>query len=163
MLGTKSSTTSACKFWGSDTGCRQGKRCSYLHDWASLEDRNNRCFLCSSTAHRKADCPTRAVGESTNPTGGSGGGGPKGKGNGKNKSKTKPGGEESAASTKGKGNGNGAGSSTPQSSSGLQEASLKAMQGTGAPSSAESVAGSTTSKPESLATEKELREKWRAC
>ena len=123
---------------------------------ASLEDRNNRCFLCSSTAHRKADCPTRAVGESTNPTGGSGGGGPKGKGNGKNKSKTKPGGEESAASTKGKGNGNGAGSSTPQSSSGLQEASLKAMQGTGAPSSAESVAGSTTSKPESLATEKEL-------
>ena len=156
MLGTKSSTTSACKFWGSDTGCRQGKRCSYLHDWASLEDRNNRCFLCSSTAHRKADCPTRAVGESTNPTGGSGGGGPKGKGNGKNKSKTKPGGEESAASTKGKGNGNGAGSSTPQSSSGLQEASLKAMQGTGAPSSAESVAGSTTSKPESLATEKEL-------
>ena len=156
MLGTKSSTTSACKFWGSDTGCRQGKRCSYLHDWASLEDRNNRCFLCSSTAHRKADCPTRAVGESTNPTGGSGGGGPKGKGNGKNKSKTKPGGEESAASTKGKGNGNGAGSSTPQSSSGLQEASLKAMQGTGAPSSAESVAGPTTSKPESLATEKEL-------
>ena len=147
MLGTKSSTTSACKFWGSDTGCRQGKRCSYLHDWASLEDRNNRCFLCSSTAHRKADCPTRAVGESTNPTGGSGGGGPKGKGNGKNKSKTKTGGEESAASTKGKGNGNGAGSSTSQSSSGLQEASLKAMQGTGAPSSAESVAGSTTSKP----------------
>ena len=157
MLGTKSSTTSACKFWGSDTGCRQGKRCSYLHDWASLEDRNNRCFLCSSTAHRKADCPTRAVGESTNPTGGSGGGGPKGKGNGKNKSKTKTGGEESATSTKGKGNGNGAGSSTSQSSSGLQEASLKAMQGTGAPSSAESVAGSTTSKPESLATEKTLR------
>ena len=156
MLGTKSSTTSACKFWGSDTGCRQGKRCSYLHDWASLEDRNNRCFLCSSTAHRKADCPTRAVGDGTNPTGGSGGGGQKGKGNGKNKSKAKTGGEEPAASTKGKGNGNGAGSSTPQSSPGLQEASLKAMQGTGAPSSAESVAGSTTSKPESLATEKEL-------
>ena len=156
MLGTKSSTTSACKFWGSDTGCRQGKRCSYLHDWASLEDRNNRCFLCSSTAHRKADCPTRAVGDGTNPTGGSGGGGQKGKGNGKNKSKAKTGGEEPAASTKGKGNGSGAGSSTPQSSSGLQEASLKAMQGTGAPSSAESVAGSTTSKPESLATEKEL-------
>ena len=156
MLGTKSSTTSACKFWGSDTGCRQGKRCSYLHDWASLEDRNNRCFLCSSTAHRKADCPTRAVGDGTNPTGGSGGGSQKGKGNGKNKSKAKTGGEEPAASTKGKGNGNGAGSSTPQSSPGLQEASLKAMQGTGAPSSAESVAGSTTSKPESLATEKEL-------
>ena len=70
--------------------------------------------------------------------------------------------ESSSTTTKGKGTGNGnggVGSSTPQSSStqsGLQEASLKAMQGTGAPSSAESVAGSTASKPESLSTEKEL-------
>ena len=70
MLGTRSTTTSACKFWGSDTGCRQGKRCSYLHDWASLEDRNNRCFLCSSTAHRKAECPTRTNGDSIAPVGG---------------------------------------------------------------------------------------------
>ena len=166
-LGTRSTTTSACKFWGSDTGCRQGKRCSYLHDWASLEDRNNRCFLCSSTTHKKADCPTRTAGDSTAPagvSGGSGGGGgtQKGKGNGKSKSsKGKTGGEErSGNGSKGTGKGDGQQSSQQQQQSqqqaGLQEASLKAMQGTAAPSSAESVAGSTTSKPESLSTEKEL-------
>ena len=43
-----------------------------------------------------------------------------------------------------------------QQQAGLQEASLKAMSGAAAPSSTESVAGSTTSKPESLSTEKEL-------
>ena len=162
MLGTRSTTTPACKFWGSDTGCRQGKRCSYLHDWASLEDRNNRCFLCSSTAHRKADCPTRTTGDSTAPVGGSGSGGgggtQKGKGIGKNKSsKGKSGGEERSGNGSSKGKGEGQQSQQQQSQqAGLQEASLKAMSGAAAPSSTESVAGSTTSKPESLSTEKEL-------
>ena len=164
MLGTRTTTTPACKFWGSDTGCRQGKRCSYLHDWASLEDRNNRCFLCSSTAHRKADCPTRTTGDSTAPVGGSGSGGggggaQKGKGIGKNKSsKGKSGGEERSGngSSKGKGDGQQSQSQQSQQQAGLQEASLKAMSGAAAPSSTESVAGSTTSKPESLSTEKEL-------
>ena len=163
MLGTRSTTTPACKFWGSDTGCRQGKRCSYLHDWASLEDRNNRCFLCSSTAHRKADCPTRPTGDSTAPVGGSGSGGggggtQKGKGIGKNKSsKGKSGGEERSGNGSSKGKGEGQQSQQQQSQqAGLQEASLKAMSGAAAPSSTESVAGSTTSKPESLSTEKEL-------
>ena len=164
MLGTRSTTTPACKFWGSDTGCRQGKRCSYLHDWASLEDRNNRCFLCSSTAHRKADCPTRTTGDSTAPVGGSGSGGggggtQKGKGIGKNKSsKGKSGGEERSGngSSKGKGDGQQSQQQQSQQQAGLQEASLKAMSGAAAPSSTESVAGSTTSKPESLSTEKEL-------
>ena len=164
MLGTRSTTTPACKFWGSDTGCRQGKRCSYLHDWASLEDRNNRCFLCSSTAHRKADCPTRTTGDSTAPVGGSGSGGggggtQKGKGIGKNKSsKGKSGGEERSGngSSKGKGEGQQSQSQQSQQQAGLQEASLKAMSGAAAPSSTESVAGSTTSKLESLSTEKEL-------
>ena len=154
-------STPACKFWGSESGCRLGKKCGYTHDWQSLPDRASRCFVCSALTHKKQDCPARAVGDKA-PTGGSGGhGGQKGKGNGKTKSK-KGGEESSSTTTKGKGNGNGnggVGSSTPQSSStqsGLQEASLKAMQGTGAPSSAESVAGSTASKPESLSTEKEL-------
>ena len=153
-------STPACKFWGSEGGCRLGKKCGYTHDWQSLPDRASRCFVCSALSHRKQDCPARTVGDKA-PTGGSGV--TKGKGNGKSKSKK---GEESSSTsssttTKGKGNGNGnggVGSSTQSSStqSGLQEASLKAMQGTGVPSSAESVAGSTASKPESLSTEKEL-------
>ena len=90
MLGTRSSTTTACKFWGSDTGCRQGKRCSYLHDWASLEDRASRCFVCSSLHHKKMDCPVRPSAESFQTEGGSGqgqgrGGGPPKKGDGKTK------------------------------------------------------------------------------
>ena len=149
-------STPACKFWGSEGGCRLGKKCGYTHDWQSLPDRASRCFVCSALSHRKQDCPARTVGDKA-PTGGSGV--PKGKGNGK--SKSKKGEESSSTTTKGKGNGNGnggVGTSTQSSStqSGLQEASLKAMQGTGVPSSAESVAGSTASKPESLSTEKEL-------
>ena len=149
-------STPACKFWGSEGGCRLGKKCGYTHDWQSLPDRASRCFVCSALSHRKQDCPARTVGDKA-PTGGSGV--TKGKGNGK--SKSKKGEESSSNTTKGKGNGNGnggVGSSTQSSStqSGLQEASLKAMQGTGVPSSAESVAGSTASKPESLSTEKEL-------
>ena len=158
-------STPACKFRGSESGCRLGKKCGYTHDWQSLPDRASRCFVCSALTHKKQDCPARAVGDKA-PTGGSGG--QKGKGNGKTKSKK--GEESSSTTTKGKGTGNGnggVGSSTPQSSStqsGLQEASLKAMQGTGAPSSAESVAGSTASKPEvSVYGEGVDGEKWQAC
>ena len=96
-LGTRSTTTIACKFWGSDTGCRQGKRCSYLHDWASLEDRASRCFVCSSLQHKKMDCPVRSSVESPPTEGGSGqgrGGGPPKKGDGKTKQYHNKGGKE---------------------------------------------------------------------
>ena len=83
-------STPACKFWGSEGGCRLGKKCGYTHDWQSLPD----CFVCSALSYRKQDCPARAVGDKA-PPGGSGG--QKGKGNGKTKSKK--GGEESSSTT----------------------------------------------------------------
>jgi hypothetical protein len=46
-----------CKFWGTEQGCRRGERCTFAHEWGSLE-KHSRCFACSSTAHRKKDCPT---------------------------------------------------------------------------------------------------------
>ena len=56
-----------CSFWGSESGCRYGKNCRLEH--VMLEDRNSRCWNCSSTAHRKADCPFLSrEGESTQPT-----------------------------------------------------------------------------------------------
>ena len=90
-----SSSTSgmmACKFWGSEAGCKQGKACKFEH--ANLEDARDRCWNCSSTTHRKASCPYKTGGQSGDPSkpgpgppGGSGGGGGKG-----GKSKTTPGG-----------------------------------------------------------------------
>ena len=87
-LGTRPTTTAACKFWGSEAGCKQGKACKFEH--ASLEDARDRCWNCSSTTHRKASCPYKTGGVSGDsskpgqaPPGGSGKGG---------KSKTNPGG-----------------------------------------------------------------------
>ena len=49
--------SSPCKFWGTPTGCRHGKRCSFLHN--TLPDQAERCFVCSSLEHRKSSCPYR--------------------------------------------------------------------------------------------------------
>ena len=46
-----------CRFWGTDEGCRRGEKCTFAHAWGSLE-KSSRCLLCSSTKHRKKDCPT---------------------------------------------------------------------------------------------------------
>ena len=46
-----------CRFWGTDEGCRRGEKCGFAHAWGTLE-RSSRCLLCSSTGHRKRDCPT---------------------------------------------------------------------------------------------------------
>jgi hypothetical protein len=53
----KEGAKAPCRFWGTDEGCRQGEKCGYAHDWGSLE-KSSRCLLCSSTGHRKKDCPT---------------------------------------------------------------------------------------------------------
>ena len=150
-----SPSTTACKFWGSEGGCRLGKRCSFTHDWQSLPDRASRCFVCSALTHRKQDCPARPAGDKA-PTGGSGGQDTMGHGRG---SKGTKGGKKGKGDTKGDKNGKGNGVSGKEES--LKEASVKALQGSSpsqetsttssaaAPSSAPSVAGS-------LASEKEL-------
>ena len=76
----------ACRFWGSDKGCKHGKECKFLH--GQLEDQAKRCFYCSSPEHRKNECPHRDPSQSTSSKliGGSGksdgvaGGGGKSKG-----------------------------------------------------------------------------------
>ena len=149
-----STSTTACKFWGSEGGCRLGKRCSFTHDWQALPNRASRCFVCSALTHRKQDCPARPAGDKA-PTGGSGGQDAMGHGRG---SKGTKGGKKGKGDTKGDKNGKGTGVSKEES---LKEASVKALQGSSpsqetsmtssaaAPSSAPSMAGS-------LASEKEL-------
>ena len=95
-LGTRSTTTAACKFWGSEAGCKQGKACKFEH--ASLDDARDRCWNCSSTTHRKASCPYKTggmSGDSSNPGQGPPGGSGKG-----GKSKTNPGGAPGGKSGK---------------------------------------------------------------
>ena len=67
------STSSPCKFWGSEAGCKFGKACKYDHP--VLGDQKDRCWICSSTQHRKLDCPAKGMTPH-----GSGGSGQDGKG-----------------------------------------------------------------------------------
>ena len=151
-----SPSTTACKFWGSEGGCRLGKRCSYTHDWQSLPDRASRCFVCSALTHKKQDCPARSVGDKA-PTGGSGGGQDT-MGHGRGSKGTK-GGKKGKGDTKGDKNGKGNGVSGKEES--LKEASVKALQGS-SPSqetsmtSSAAAASSVPSVAGSLASEKEL-------
>ena len=85
-----------CKMWGTETGCRFGQKCKFVHE--ELGDKNVRCWTCSSTQHRKAECPHRSQD-----------GGPKGKGQGKAKGGAK--GKEAKGSP-----GEGQGRQTPKES-----------------------------------------------
>ena len=60
----------ACKFWGSDDGCRLGKQCRFVH--GELEDKNRRCWLCSALSHRRSECPLNSQTASKKLEGGSG-------------------------------------------------------------------------------------------
>ena len=79
----KPGRTPACKFFGTDDGCKKGQDCTYQHDWSTLDKKGPpRCWTCSSTKHSRRDCTVRAM-----TTGGgtpdAGGKGKKGGGKGK--------------------------------------------------------------------------------
>lgn len=44
-----------CKYWGTEKGCFRGKECKFSHP--ALRDGIERCWICSGTGHRKAECP----------------------------------------------------------------------------------------------------------
>ena len=69
MLDTASKP---CRFWGSESGCKHGRSCKFQH--GVLADQAKRCFCCSSTEHRKQDCPYKESQPSTSSSmvGGSG-------------------------------------------------------------------------------------------
>ena len=73
------SATKVCKHWGTELGCRFGKQCRFEHP--PLADQSSRRWLCSSSKHRKNECPHRgdgqlptAMGGSETPVKGKGGG-----------------------------------------------------------------------------------------
>jgi len=64
------------RYFMSDKGCKAGKSCKWQHDWDSLNDKSERCFICGSKEHRKNDCNLKpAMGKKPGePGAGSGGG-----------------------------------------------------------------------------------------
>lgn len=56
---SSSGTTLCCRAWGTEGGCRFGRDCKFTHDWAGLEDKSSRCWICSGVGHQKALCPFR--------------------------------------------------------------------------------------------------------
>ena len=74
-----------CRHWGTEQGCRYTKQCRYDHP--VLPDASSRCWLCSSTLHRKNECPYKSSSQLLN--GSTGGSGDQGGEKGKGKSKTK--------------------------------------------------------------------------
>ena len=91
MMTVPGNKLRTCHFWGSKEGCKMGSQCRYGHDWTEVEDKQARCWNCSSSQHIKPDCPyrSRQDGQSRSSIGGSTGGefgkGNEGKGDGKGK------------------------------------------------------------------------------
>ena len=56
----------ACRYWGTQTGCKKGDQCAFSHSWDGLV-KQDRCFVCSGEGHFSKDCPTRK--EKEKPTG----------------------------------------------------------------------------------------------
>ncbi|CAE7359300.1 RE1 [Symbiodinium sp. CCMP2592] len=65
--GSKATTQAAggdspkklCKWFHEGKGCRRGRECKFLHDWAQIPkgDRADRCIACGGQGHRKDACP----------------------------------------------------------------------------------------------------------
>ena len=81
--GSQSQTQGACRFWGTESGCKHGRSCKFAHP--QLPDFKERCWLCSSTSHRKMDCPARGLGGGPQNASAGGGGGLSSEGSAVNK------------------------------------------------------------------------------
>ena len=137
-----------CKAWGTPTGCRFGKACKFAHD--DLPDKADRCWICSSLYHRKAECPHKGDtthgapgggGESSkDPDGAGNAGSGKAKGKGKEKGKMKEKGSLGQAQQSAEG---------AQKSDDKETASVKKVETTGEETSAKEI-GSLVSEATSL-------------
>ena len=84
---TESLADKPCRYFISDSGCRAGKACKWMHAWDNVPDKASRCWLCGAKDHRKQDCPVRG-GNKTKPGEPVGSGGGNGRGRGGSSSKS---------------------------------------------------------------------------
>ena len=103
----KSSPTAdkPCKYFISESGCKAGRSCKWLHSWDGVDDKSQRCWLCGGKDHRKHECKAHTTGKKPGDPAGSGGGNGYGRGGGGNDASTTPssstpGGKAGAAATK---------------------------------------------------------------
>eukprot|EP00438_Fugacium_kawagutii_P022035 Skav212847 [mRNA] locus=scaffold325:150528:159063:- [translate_table: standard] len=100
-----------CKWFRSDNGCRAGSRCKFQHSWEGVNDKSERCWICGSKQHRKADCAVRAQQPPKGDPGSGSGGGGTGRGRGGDGGKDgkdgRPGGDKDGRGAGGRGNGKG--------------------------------------------------------
>ena len=102
----KSSPTAdkPCKYFISESGCKAGRSCKWLHSWDGVDDKSQRCWLCGGKDHRKHECKARTTGKKPGDPAGSGGGNGYGRGGSGNDASTTsssstPGGKAGAAAT----------------------------------------------------------------
>ena len=103
----KSSPTAdkPCKYFISESGCKAGRSCKWLHSWDGVDDKSQRCWLCGGKDHRKHECKAHTTGKKPGDPAGSGGGNGYGRGGSGNDASTTPssstpGGKAGAAATK---------------------------------------------------------------
>eukprot|EP00438_Fugacium_kawagutii_P017886 Skav201903 [mRNA] locus=scaffold3992:11450:20578:- [translate_table: standard] len=112
-------STTPCKRFRSDGGCRAGVKCKFSHSWEGVADKNERCWVCGSKDHRKAECAVRAHQPSKSDPGAGSGGGSGGSGRGRGGDKDGKDGRGNGKGGKPSGGaapGGGGSSSTPASS-----------------------------------------------
>ena len=63
-----------CKYFISESGCKAGRSCKWLHSWDDVPDKASRCWICGGKDHRKNECKLRPASKKGDPTSGSGGG-----------------------------------------------------------------------------------------
>ncbi|CAE6937973.1 unnamed protein product [Symbiodinium sp. CCMP2592] len=52
-----------CQWFSTDSGCRNGRDCTFQHTWTGL-NRSERCILCGSKQHRAKECTAGKAGSS---------------------------------------------------------------------------------------------------
>lgn len=53
-------TSTPCKYFRSDAGCKAGRSCRWSHSWDGVDDKNSRCWICGGKDHRKSDCKLKS-------------------------------------------------------------------------------------------------------
>ena len=76
--GTRgAASTTPCKFFLSEAGCRRGQQCKYHHEFANRDEKRSRCWTRGSKQHRQSECPTRDGTKNAKDKPGGGNNGPK--------------------------------------------------------------------------------------
>ena len=55
-----SMSTTPCRYFRSDAGCKAGRNCKWSHSWDGIDDKAARCWICGGKDHRKTECKLKS-------------------------------------------------------------------------------------------------------